>query len=198
MKILAIVIVLIAMHTADAQSVGACEISFRTSGGTTYHKAKGNQILTPSILNGKGAYYHDNTRTWDTWRYYVQDSVPLTTQFVDSMNVWWRVKVIDTIGTCTLCVPANSAMNFYNDNHWIGVVGMDATSQFMCFTFHYEPSSWWHYNGIRVRTEGFTDPAYANNDWDNWQNALELIKTGAEIGESLANTGIAIAGAAGK
>ena len=196
MKILAIVIVLLAMHTADAERVGACEISFRFAGEPAYSSTKGNQLLTPGILNGRGAYYHDGTRTWDTWRYARTHNLPLTTWFTDSMNVEWQVKLVNQRGVCTMCVPGNSEMRFWGDEP--DRVGMDATAQFMCFTFSYEPSGWWHSHGIRLRTEGFTDPQYANNNWDNWQKALELVKTGADIGSSLATTGIAIAGAAGK
>ena len=76
-------------------------------------------------------------------------------------------------------------------------VGIDATKQFIWLTFWYQPSSWWKSHGIRVRTEGFTDPKYANNDWDNWSKALDLVKKGTDIVSAMTETGIAIAGVAG-
>ena len=111
------------------------------------------------------------------------------------MNVEWQVQLATQSGTCTMCVPSNTEMLFWGDER--DRVGMDATTQFMCFTFWYEPSSWFHSHGIRVRTEGFTDPKYANNDWDNWSKALDLVKKGTDIVSAMTETGIAIAGVAG-
>ena len=111
------------------------------------------------------------------------------------MNVEWQVQIASQSGECNLCVPQNTKMNFWGDEQ--DSVGMDATTQFMCFTFWYEPSSWFHSHGIRVWTEGFTDPKYANNDWDNWSKALDLVKKGTDIVSAMTETGIAIAGVAG-
>lgn len=196
MKVIAIVIVLVAAHTADAERVGACEISFRFPGDAAYTSTRADQLLTPPVLNSRGAFYHDNTRTWDTWRYATTNNLPLTTVFTDNMNVEWQVKVISPSGICTMCVPGNSEMKFWGDE--MDRVGMDATAQFMCFTFNYQESSWFNSHGIRLRTEGYTDPQYANNDWENWSKALDLVKTGTDIVSSLTKTGIAIAAVAGK
>ena len=139
--------------------------------------------------------YHDNTRTHDTWRYAKTHNLPLTTTFTDYMNVEWKVKLVSKSGSCNMCVPGHSEMYFYGDER--DRVGMDATAEFMCFSFSYQPSSWFNSHGIRLLTEGFTDPQYANDDWDNWAKALELVKTGTDIAASLTETGIKIAGASG-
>ena len=51
-------------------------------------------MLTPNILRDRGVSYHDNTRTSDTWRYAKTNNLPLTTQFTDSTNVEWKVKLV--------------------------------------------------------------------------------------------------------
>ena len=112
------------------------------------------------------------------------------------MNVEWQVQLATQSGTCTMCVPSNTEMLFWGDER--DRVGMDATTQFMCFTFSYEHKSWRNSHGIKVRTEGFTDPNYANNDWDNWSKALDLVKKGVDITASMTQIGIGIAGAAGR
>ena len=111
------------------------------------------------------------------------------------MNVEWQVQLASETGTCNLCVPSNTEMLFWGDEK--DRVGMDATTQFMCFTFSYEKKGLFSSHGIKVRTEGFTDPNYANNDWDNWSKALDLVKKGVEITASLADIGIGIAGVPG-
>ena len=108
------------------------------------------------------------------------------------MNVEWQVQIASQTGECNLCVPQNTKMNFWGDEP--DSVGMDATAQFMCFTFSYEHKSWRNSHGIKVHTEGFTDPEFANNDWDNWSKALDLVKKGVDITKSMSQTGIAIAG----
>merc|ERR1712110_184968 len=113
--------------------------------------------------------------------------------FSDAHNIEWKVKVVKKTGTCKMCVPGND-MTFEGDERTS--VGIDATTQFMCFTSQYVPSSWVppQRHGIRIKTEGYTDPAFANDDWKNWGKALAMVKEGAEIAGSLAKSGIRMAG----
>ena len=111
------------------------------------------------------------------------------------MNVEWQVQLASETGTCNLCVPSNTEMLFWGDEK--DRVGMDATTQFMCFTFSYVKGGWTSSHGIKVRSEGFTDPNYANNDWDNWSKALDLVKKGVDIAASMSEIGIGIAGVPG-
>merc|ERR550534_2564316 len=180
--------------TLNTKMNGACKISFREPGESVFSPIPSDGILKKHMLVDRGILYHDNTKTYDTFRYAKTNSLPLTTKFTDSMNVEWQVQLATQSGTCTMCVPSNTEMLFWGDER--DRVGMDATTQFMCFTFWYEPSSWFHSHGIRVRTEGFTDPKYANNDWDNWSKALDLVKKGTDIVSAMTETGIAIAGVA--
>merc|ERR1711981_673234 len=186
----------------QAPKIGACVISFRLPGKEEQLVREGDQVLRKEDLRKEGAYYHDNTKTNDVWRYKDTHHLPLTTKFTDNKNVEWKVKIVDKTGNCNMCVPKSSGMDFYAEHGHKERVGMDATAHFMCFEFRYEKGNdaWYCVgptckHGIHIHTEGYTDPDYANSDWDNWIKALEMVEKGAKVASSVTAVGVQIAGA---
>ena len=53
----------------DRQMIGACKMSFREPGKSDFSPITTSGVLTKQILISKGIRYHDNTKTYDTFRY---------------------------------------------------------------------------------------------------------------------------------
>jgi len=90
---------------------------------------------------------------------------------------------MDSTGECSMCVPKSTEMYFDGDER--DRVGMDATTHYMCFTFRYQESSWTSSHGIKVHSEGYTPPEFANSDYDTWTKALEMVEKGAGVTTSI-------------
>ena len=109
---------------------------------------------------------------------------------------------MDSTGECSMCVPKSTEMYFDGDER--DRVGMDATTHYMCFTFRYEASGWTSSHGIKVHSEGYTPPEFANSDYDTWTAALDMVEKGASVTSSILGVGAQVAalaatgGAAGR
>ena len=66
---------------------GACKISFREPDESAFSPIPSNGIMKKPLLVEKGILYHDNTKTYDTFRYAKTKSLPLITRFIDSINI---------------------------------------------------------------------------------------------------------------
>ena len=56
--------------------IGACKMSFREPGKSDFSPITTSGVLTKQILISKGIRYHDNTKTYDTFRYEKTKSLP--------------------------------------------------------------------------------------------------------------------------
>jgi len=123
--------------------------------------------------------YADSTETWDTWRYAKTRNFPLTTQFRDSENVTWRVKLTGPTNQVSLVVPISRILEFHGDER--DRVGVDAKCRFAELTFSYQESSFWHSHGIRLKTRGYVDKSDGStSNMGYWREGLELYQQGVE------------------
>jgi len=148
--------------------------------------SRANLITNPD-LEGLGYRYASDSESWDTWRYAGKSNFPLTVQFMDGDNVFWRVSIESSWDELKMCVPSDR--RFYFRGHGTdsdNAITTDANVRWSCFQFSYQGSSWFHSHGIRMKTRGYADSSDTITSLiENWSQIVKVVGETADTGTKI-------------